>query len=71
MCTDVTMEDLITIHHEMGHIQYYLQYKDLPVAFRRGANPGLICLYNKILTLNYDYFPTIIYENRDINDIEH
>nr|XP_011423379.2 uncharacterized protein LOC105325490 isoform X2 [Crassostrea gigas] len=40
MCTDVTMEDLITIHHEMGHIQYYLQYKDLPVAFRRGANPG-------------------------------
>ncbi|XP_062576365.1 uncharacterized protein LOC134238260 [Saccostrea cucullata] len=40
MCTDVTMEDLITIHHEMGHIQYYLQYKDLPVAFREGANPG-------------------------------
>ena len=41
MCTDITMEDLITIHHEMGHVQYYLQYKDLPVAFRRGANPGL------------------------------
>jgi hypothetical protein len=24
----------------MGHIQYYLQYKDLPVPFRRGANSG-------------------------------
>ena len=41
MCTDITMEDLITIHHEMGHIQYYLQYKNLPVLFRSGANPGM------------------------------
>ena len=39
-CTDITMEWLITTHHEMGHIQYYLQYKDLPVLYRRGANPG-------------------------------
>ncbi|XP_064594923.1 angiotensin-converting enzyme-like [Liolophura sinensis] len=40
MCTDITMEDLIVIHHEMGHIQYYLQYKDLPITYRTGANPG-------------------------------
>ncbi|KAL8561905.1 hypothetical protein ACOMHN_046695 [Nucella lapillus] len=40
MCTDITMEDLITIHHEMGHVQYYLQYKHLPVLFQSGANPG-------------------------------
>jgi hypothetical protein len=40
MCTAVNMEDLITIHHEMGHIQYFLQYKDKPVPFRDGANPG-------------------------------
>lgn len=40
MCTDITMEDLITVHHEMGHIQYYLQYKDKPVIYRSGANPG-------------------------------
>ncbi|KAL5009469.1 hypothetical protein ScPMuIL_011774 [Solemya velum] len=40
MCTDVTMESLTTIHHEMGHIEYYLQYKDQPVPFRGGANPG-------------------------------
>lgn len=25
----------------MGHIQYYLQYKDQPVIYREGANPGM------------------------------
>nr|XP_039267513.1 angiotensin-converting enzyme-like isoform X1 [Styela clava] len=39
-CTVVNMEDLITVHHEMGHIQYYQQYKDQPVPYRSGANPG-------------------------------
>ncbi|XP_041029546.1 angiotensin-converting enzyme isoform X1 [Carcharodon carcharias] len=39
-CTVVNMEDLITVHHEMGHIQYFLQYKDQPISFRDGANPG-------------------------------
>ncbi|KAF5302725.1 hypothetical protein FQR65_LT08467 [Abscondita terminalis] len=40
MCTEVNYEDFITIHHEMGHIQYYLLYKDQPISFRDGANPG-------------------------------
>ena len=40
MCTEVNMEELIVIHHEMGHIQYFLQYKDQPVVYRDGANPG-------------------------------
>ncbi|XP_060075065.1 uncharacterized protein LOC132554771 [Ylistrum balloti] len=40
MCTKVDMEDLMTIHHEMGHIQYFLLYKDQPIAFRKGANNG-------------------------------
>lgn len=39
-CTRVTMDQLSTVHHEMGHIQYYLQYKDQPVSLRQGANPG-------------------------------
>ena len=34
------MDDFITIHHEMGHIEYYLQYKHLSVIYRSGANPG-------------------------------
>ena len=28
MCTDVNMDYLLTIHHEMGHIEYYMQYAD-------------------------------------------
>ncbi|KAK4008639.1 hypothetical protein OUZ56_013772 [Daphnia magna] len=40
MCTGIDMGDLITVHHEQGHIQYDQQYKDLPVTFRDGANPG-------------------------------
>lgn len=40
MCTNINMEDFIVIHHEMGHIQYYIQYRDLPLSLRTGANPG-------------------------------
>lgn len=29
----------------MGHIQYFLQYKDKPLIYRDGANPGN--LYSK------------------------
>ncbi|XP_063703175.1 angiotensin-converting enzyme-like [Culicoides brevitarsis] len=40
MCTKVNMEDFITVHHEMGHIQYFILYKEQPNVFRTGANPG-------------------------------
>lgn len=36
----VSQGDLITVHHEMGHIEYYLMYQNQPVEFRTGANPG-------------------------------
>ncbi|XP_063977804.1 angiotensin-converting enzyme-like [Diachasmimorpha longicaudata] len=39
-CTRVTMEDLLSAHHEMAHIEYYLQYKDQPLIFRNEALPG-------------------------------
>lgn len=40
MCTVVDSEHLRTVHHEMGHVQYYLQYIEQPDVFRSGANPG-------------------------------
>ena len=41
MCTrDNSFEDLNTIHHELGHIQYDQHYKHLPIVFRDGANDG-------------------------------
>ncbi|KAH1028894.1 angiotensin-converting enzyme [Dendroctonus ponderosae] len=39
-CTEVTDEQLITAHHEMGHVEYFLQYKEQPLKFREGANDG-------------------------------
>lgn len=48
----VTMDDLITAHHEMGHIQYFLQYKDQPVSFRDGANPGFHEAIGDVLALS-------------------
>ncbi|KAF2367890.1 Peptidase M2 peptidyl-dipeptidase A, partial [Trinorchestia longiramus] len=48
MCTDRNQEDFITIHHEMGHIEYQMAYSQVseddptlrPLIFRDGANPG-------------------------------
>ena len=39
-CMGVSQSDFITVHHEMGHIEYYLMYKHQPSEFRTGANPG-------------------------------
>ncbi|KAI7797162.1 putative angiotensin-converting enzyme [Triplophysa rosa] len=51
-CTVVTMDDLITVHHEMGHIQYFLQYKDQHISFRDGANPGFHEAIGDVLALS-------------------
>lgn len=34
------MDDLFTVLHEMGHVYYFLSYKDQPNVYRDGANPG-------------------------------
>ncbi len=38
MCTSITSRDFYVVHHEMGHIQHYLQYKNLPFWFRRSPH---------------------------------
>jgi peptidyl-dipeptidase A len=40
MCTRPTLEELKTIYHEMGHVYYYLWYKDQPFMFQNGAHDG-------------------------------
>jgi peptidyl-dipeptidase A len=38
---DVLLKNFIFLcHQQMGHVEYYLQYKNQPVPFRRGANNG-------------------------------
>jgi peptidyl-dipeptidase A len=40
MCIKVDHEDLVTIHHELGHNYYFHYYDQLPALFQAGANDG-------------------------------
>nr|CAD7455012.1 unnamed protein product [Timema tahoe] len=51
-CTRVDMNDLLTAHHEMGHIQYYIQYKHQPKIYKRGANPGFHEAVGDVMSLS-------------------
>ncbi|HMN44722.1 MAG TPA: M2 family metallopeptidase [Povalibacter sp.] len=39
-CIEPTQEHLMTVYHELGHVFYYLSYKDQPYLFQSGANDG-------------------------------
>lgn len=39
-CIEPSEEQLTTIHHELGHIFYYLSYNHLPPLFQAGAHDG-------------------------------
>ncbi|MGB7759875.1 MAG: M2 family metallopeptidase, partial [Bryobacteraceae bacterium] len=41
MCIDITAEDFITIHHELGHNFYQRAYNQQPYLFRDSANDGV------------------------------
>ena len=40
MCIKINQEDLITIHHELGHNYYYHYYYKLPMLYQNGAHDG-------------------------------
>lgn len=40
MCIEPTEGDLITIHHELGHIYYYMYYGHQPILYQDGAHDG-------------------------------
>ena len=40
MCIQTDYENLVTIHHELGHNYYFMYYHDQPVLFQQGANDG-------------------------------
>ena len=41
-CIEPTEDQLTTIHHELGHIYYYLMYNALPPLFQQGAHDGFL-----------------------------
>ena len=39
-CVEINEEQLSTLHHELGHIYYYIMYKDQKPVFKGGAHDG-------------------------------
>lgn len=39
-CIEPTQDHLMTVYHELGHVFYYLSYKDQPLLFQSGAHDG-------------------------------
>jgi peptidyl-dipeptidase A len=39
-CIQPNEEELTTIYHELGHVYYYLTYRDQPFLYQNGANNG-------------------------------
>lgn len=59
MCAEVNMKDFTAMHHELAHIQYFLQYRHQPKVFRDGANPGMseFSIFHAFIThINYNFF---------------
>ncbi|KAM4047476.1 angiotensin-converting enzyme 2 [Anomaloglossus baeobatrachus] len=52
MCTKINMEDFLTVHHELGHIQYDMAYHPLPLLLRDGANEGFHEAVGEIMSLS-------------------
>ncbi|XP_009082150.1 PREDICTED: angiotensin-converting enzyme 2, partial [Acanthisitta chloris] len=52
MCTKVSMDDFLTAHHEMGHIEYDMAYSAQPYLLRSGANEGFHEAVGEIMSLS-------------------
>uniref|UniRef100_A0A8C6V2R3 Angiotensin-converting enzyme n=1 Tax=Neogobius melanostomus TaxID=47308 RepID=A0A8C6V2R3_9GOBI len=52
MCTKITMDDFLVVHHEMGHNQYQMAYRNLTYLLRDGANEGFHEAVGEIMSLS-------------------
>lgn len=51
-CTRLDASDLMTVHHEMGHVVYYMLYRNQSSLFRMGANDGFHEAIGDLITLS-------------------
>ncbi|MES0873920.1 M2 family metallopeptidase [Sinimarinibacterium thermocellulolyticum] len=51
-CIEPDEEQLTTIHHELGHIYYYLMYNGLPPIFQAAAHDGFHEAIGDVITLS-------------------
>ncbi|WP_406694565.1 M2 family metallopeptidase [Singulisphaera sp. Ch08] len=61
MLIETNQDDFNTIHHELGHVYYYLACKDQPFLFQDGANPAFHEALGDAVALSItpDYLKTI------------
>ncbi|XP_034077122.1 angiotensin-converting enzyme 2 isoform X1 [Gymnodraco acuticeps] len=52
MCSKINMDDFLTVHHEMGHNQYQMAYRNLSYLLRDGANEGFHEAVGEIMSLS-------------------
>ncbi|KAK1167798.1 angiotensin-converting enzyme 2-like [Acipenser oxyrinchus oxyrinchus] len=52
MCTEVNMDHFLTVHHEMGHIEYDMAYANQTYLLRDGANEGFHEAVGEIMSLS-------------------
>lgn len=48
----MTIEDLLSVFHQMGHIQYFSQYQNLSVIYQEGASPAFEEAVGSIIALS-------------------
>ena len=67
-CVEINEEQLSTLHHELGHIYYYLMYKGQPSVFKGGAHDG----FHEAIgdTIQLSMTPSYLQKIGLINDIE-
>ena len=61
MCIEPNEENFTTIYHELGHIYYFLAYKDQPPLFQNGAHDGFHEAIGDVIVLSMtpDYLASI------------
>jgi peptidyl-dipeptidase A len=42
MCAQISADDFIRAHHELGQVYYFISYKNQSIPFRDGVNPAAI-----------------------------
>ena len=60
MCGKINEDDFYTLHHEMGHIYYYLTYQHQPYLFRVSCVFQLKNIHHMVLFVYATYTILVI-----------
>jgi peptidyl-dipeptidase A len=68
ICTEMNGDYFYIIHHEMGHVEYFMSYdKKQPYVYQDGANPGFHEAVGDTIGMYASKFSSLFFfENNDI-----